>query len=139
VGIRRNTARPVVVAIVGGLIGTGAFSAPAVAKKACRDVPYSDEAQAAGRNGEPNAAGVRFDPISDTFTVWDNDFDGRPSKVFYNYAGVRDKWKFALQAQDGKANTLRLDFFIKERHRRICFGIFKAGPNSPIVRYTTRP
>ena len=53
------------------------LQAPALAKQSCSDVVYSNEAQASGPGGEPNAAGVRFTPRGDTFTIWDNQADGR--------------------------------------------------------------
>jgi hypothetical protein len=123
-----------------GLIAAAAFSAsPALAKQSCSDVVYSNEAQASGPGGELNAAGVRFTPRGDKFTIWDNQADGRRVTVLWNYAGVNDRWKLAGEPNDGTSDTFQLPALIDERYRSICFGIFKAGPNSPIVRYTTRP
>jgi hypothetical protein len=64
--------------------------------------------------------------------------DGRRVRVLWNYAGVNDRWKLAGEPNDGTSDTFQLAALIDERFRSICFGIFKAGPNSPI-RYTTRP
>jgi hypothetical protein len=109
----------------------------APARKSCSQVPYRERTQARAADGRPNAAGVVFQPKGDRFKVWDNLDDGKPVDVYFNYAGVADKWKFVISPVDGgSASVIRN---VSERYKRICFQVRTWGPDSPIVRYTTRP
>jgi hypothetical protein len=112
-------------------------AAAAAAARSCRRVPYSERTQAKADDGRPNAAGVVFQPEGDKFKVWDNLDDGKPVSVYFNYAGVADKWKFVISPVDGRATSVIRN--LNERYRHICFQVRTWGPDSPIVRYTTRP
>jgi hypothetical protein len=114
------------------------IAAPAaLAKKKCSQVPYSERTQARAADGRPNAAGVVFQPEGDVFKVWDNEADGKHVAFYFNYAGVADKWKFVVTPADGR--SARVTRNLNERYRHICFGVWTHGPDSPVVRYTTRP
>ena len=109
----------------------------ALAAKSCNQVPYSERTQARAADGRPNAAGVVFQPEGDRFKVWDNLDDGKPVDVYFNYAGVADKWKFVISPVDGHSTSVIRN--LKERYKHICFQVRTWGPDSPVVRYTTRP
>ena len=78
----------------------------ALAAKSCKQVPYSERTQARAADGRPNAAGVVFQPEGDRFKVWDNLDDGKPVDVYFNYAGVADKWKFVISPVDGHSTSV---------------------------------
>ena len=120
-----------------GLTVAASPTAEALAKTKCGQVPYSERTQAKAADGRPNAAGVVFQPEGDVFKVWDNLDDGKRVAVYFNYAGVADKWKFVLSPVDGHGTSVIRN--LRERYRHVCFGVWTHGPDSPIVRYTTRP
>ncbi len=70
-------------------------------------VPYRDRTQA-----PHNAAGLIFVPRGDKFRVWDNKRDNYLVDVWFNYAGVKDKWKWV-----GAPRLLRLDAQPEVRER----------------------
>jgi hypothetical protein len=109
----------------------------ALANQNCSQVPYSERTQAKAADGRPNAAGVVFQPEGDVFKVWDNLHDGKRVAAYFNYAGVADKWKFVLSPVDGHGTSVIRN--LDERYKHICFGVWTHGPDSPIVRYATRP
>jgi hypothetical protein len=109
----------------------------AVSKPKCADVEYSDRTQAADPDGRPNAAGVIFRPRGDVFRIWDNEPDGHVVGVWFNYAGVADKWKPVKSPADGRQRDSVRN--VSERYSRICFVVVTHDSQSPIVRYTTRP
>jgi hypothetical protein len=101
----------------------------------CGDVDYADRTQA-----YHNRAGVVFQPRGDIFKVWDNRRDNRLVSVWFNYAGVADKWKYVGTPSDGGQGPIVRN--VRERYRNICFAIVTGDRDyrqSPIVRYTTRP
>jgi hypothetical protein len=101
----------------------------------CEQMPYQDRTQVRG-----NAAGVVFVPKYDNFKIWDNDRDGYDVHVWFNYAGVKDFWKPVPDVDDGGQGPKLRE--LSERFKEICFYIETDSdeyPNSPIVRYTTRP
>jgi hypothetical protein len=123
------------VAIAALAAATG-FAVPAEsAKQTCGDRPYQDRTQVAG-----NAAGVVFVPKGDKFKIWDNVRDDDNVEVLFNYAGVDDFWKPVDQVDDGAQGTKKRN--VSERFKEICFMITTDSddyPDSPIVRYRTRP
>jgi hypothetical protein len=101
----------------------------------CDDVDYSDRTQA-----YHNRAGVVFQPRDDIFKVWDNRRDNRLVSVWFNYAGVSDKWKYVGTPSDGGQGPIVRN--VSERYRNICFAIVTGDRDyrqSPIVGYTMRP
>jgi hypothetical protein len=109
----------------------------ASAKKTCGQVPYSERTQARAPDGRPNAAGVVFEPEGDRFKVWDNVADGHEVELYFNYAGIKDRWKFIFAPLDGHNDWVIRN--LNERYKHICFQVRTVGPDSPVVRYTTRP
>jgi hypothetical protein len=104
----------------------------ALAKKSCGDVPFRDRTQA-----PHNAAGLIFVPHGDVFRIWDNKRDNYLVRIWFNYAGVKDKWKYVGSPSDGGQGPIIRN--VKE-HRQICFYVSTDSPkygNSPIVRYRT--
>ena len=110
--------------------------APAGAKATCGDMPYQEWTRA----DPDNNAGLVFRPAGDIFHVWDNSRDNKLVHVWFNYAGVDDKWKKVGTPSDGGQQAITRN--VSERYRQICFQVRtdrKAYLDSPVVRYTTRP
>ena len=104
----------------------------ALAKKSCGDMPFRDRTQA-----PHNAAGLIFVPHGDVFRIWDNKRDNYLVRIWFNYAGVKDKWKYVGAPSDGGQGPIIRN--VRE-HRQICFYVSTDSPkfgNSPIVRYRT--
>jgi hypothetical protein len=141
-GIRRKAGIGIVGVITAAAIAASPASSaarpPMPAKAAaltCDEVNYSDRTQA-----PPNAAGVIFEPKGDVLRVWDNDRDNKLVKIWFNYAGVNDKWKYVGAPSDGGQGPIVRN--VAEKYKEICFYIATDSPkyiDSPIVRYTTRP
>jgi hypothetical protein len=141
-----TTIHKATLAFVAVIVAAAAFTAsPASAKplaqpsalagKTCGDMPYRDRTQAPN-----NAAGLIFVPRGDTFRVWDNVRDNYLVRIWFNYAGVNDKWKYVGAPSDGGQGPIVRN--VAERYSQICFYVATDSPrygNSPIVRYTTRP
>lgn len=140
-----TTIHKAALAFVAVIVAAAAFTAsPAPAKptvpsalagKTCADVQYSDRTQAPA-----NAAGLIFVPRGDKFRVWDNRRDNYLVRIWFNYAGVKDKWKYVGAPSDGGQGPIVRN--VAERYSQICFYVATDSPsygNSPIVRYTTRP
>jgi hypothetical protein len=141
---RRNFRHTVGIAIA-GLVAALALASPAAAQPvaasassaglSCGEVNYSDRTQA-----PPNAAGLIFVPKGDKFRIWDNDRDDKLVRIWFNYAGVKDKWKYVGAPSDGGQGTIIRN--VSERYKEICFYVATDSAkyiDSPIVRYTTRP
>jgi hypothetical protein len=131
------------VAIVGAIVAAAVFTAgpasakphaapAALAKQSCAQAQYSDRSQAPS-----NAAGVVFNPNGDSFHIWDNQRDNHLVAAWFNYAGVKDKWKPIKSPDDGGQRTTVRN--LDERFSQICFVVVTRDNQSPIVRYTTRP
>jgi hypothetical protein len=126
--------------IAGGLLATASPAAakvpatPAALKgKSCAQVPYRDRTQA-----PHNAAGLIFVPHGDTFRVWDNKRDNYLVDIWFNYAGVNDKWKWVGSPSDGGQGPIVRN--VSERFKAICFYVSTRSPkygDAPIVRYHT--
>ena len=139
--LKRISATVGLTAAAAMLVPAGTSAMPSSAPKAragasCAAMPYSDRTQAPPNNG----AGVVFRPNGDTFHVWDNDRDRKLIHIYFNYAGVADKWKYVGTPSDGGQGPIKRN--VSERYKQICFYIVtesKKYRNSPIVRYTTLP
>ncbi|WP_028801183.1 hypothetical protein [Streptomyces sp. 142MFCol3.1] len=107
-------------AVAGLILSTAPQSAAAV--------PYRNWTQAPG-----NDAGVTFDPCGDYWKLWDNVRDGLVVTAVYNYKGVADRWKAAIQVNDGHASV---SHNVSEKHH-IYFKIISPYGDSPIVEYKT--
>ena len=67
-----------------------------------------------------NAAGVVFHPKGDLFDVWDNQpGDSEYTVVYYNYKGIKDRWKEAAVVKDGVKSTRVRKNLVE--HKRIYF------------------
>jgi hypothetical protein len=141
VGTRRKRfARTAAVAVVGTVIAAAAFTAsPAAAKPMptasaagpkCGEVPYRDRTRA-----PRNSGGVIFVPLGDVFRTWDNRRDGLQVQVWFNYEGVKDKWKKVPPPSDGGQHDVVRN--LKERYDYICFYIDTISGASETVRYKT--
>ena len=124
-------------ALAGAVAAVAMALTPAVAsaKKTCDQVPYSDRTQV-----DRNAAGVIWRPKYDNFHIWDNVRDDYKVEVWFNYAGVKDYWKPVDRIADGGQDRVLRD--VSEKYGAICFYIHTISdelPDSPVVRYTTRP
>jgi|1186.fasta_scaffold196353_2 hypothetical protein len=120
-------------AAAGGFALALSASTPALAGKTCGQVPYSDRTQA----GPNNAAGLIFQPRRDVFRVWDNKRDNYLVRIYFNYAGVKDRWHYVGAPSDGGQGPIIRN--VKE-HRQICFQVRTDSPhfrNSPVVRFRT--
>ena len=109
-----------------------ALPSTALAKQSCGDVPFRDRTQA-----PQNAAGLIFVPRGDVFRIWDNKRDNYLVRIWFNYAGIADRWKYAGSPSDGGQGPIVRN--VKE-HRQICFYVSTDSPkygNSPVVRYRT--
>jgi hypothetical protein len=112
----------------------GAPTASAAAKS-CGAMPYRDRTQAPS-----NAAGLIFQPRGDKWRIWDNVRDNHLVRIYFNYAGVKDKWKYVGAPSDGGQGPIIRN--VAEKYKQICFYVHTDSPkygDSPIVRYTTRP
>ena len=74
-------------------------------------MPYSRSTQAPPNNG----AGVVFRPNGDTFHVWDNDRDNKLIHIYFNYAGVTDKWRYVGTPSDGGQGPIKRN--VSERYK----------------------
>lgn len=118
----RNLAKALATAgAVGGLLLTTAPQSAAA-------VAYRNWTQAPN-----NAAGVVFEPCGDVWKLWDNVRDGKVATAVFNYKGVSDHWKAAIQVQDGYATAQRN---VYEKYH-IYFKVITRYGNSPIVEYKT--
>jgi hypothetical protein len=104
----------------------------ALAKQSCAQAQYRDRSQAPS-----NAAGIVFNPKGDSFQIWDNQRDNHLVAAWFNYAGVKDKWKPIKSPDDGGQRTTVRN--LDERFSQICFVVVTHNNQSPIVRFTTRP
>jgi hypothetical protein len=114
------------IAVVAGLGVFGTASASARPNPA--DYPTTNRAQTPG-----NTAGVIFHPLGDRFEIWDNDKNGLPVDVYYNYVGVKDKWK---KITSRRHHTL-IRRNLAEFPHQIYFYIEGSDRTSPIVKYRT--
>jgi hypothetical protein len=118
------------IAIFVALAIVGAFTASAVSARP--PSTFRNWAQTPG-----NTAGVVYHPGGDLWEVWHNVPGDAPSaiRVEYNYKGVKDRWKTAVQQI-----VLGLEHFTVERNvlerRRIFFRIIESKA-SPISEYPT--
>jgi hypothetical protein len=144
----RKFPRTAGIAVAGMIAAAAVFTAPASAKSPtvppafakssaanCGDMPYRDRTQAPN-----NSAGLIFVPRGDTFRIWDNVQDNHLVRIWFNYAGVNDKWKYVGAPSDGGQGPIIRN--VAERYSQICFYVHTDSPrygDSPIVRYTTRP
>jgi hypothetical protein len=104
------------------------------AGQTCGERPYRDRTQA-----PRNAAGLIFVPRGDVFRVWDNARDNHLVRIWFNYGGVADKWKYVGAPSDGGQGPIVRN--VSEKYRYICFYVHTDSPrwgDSPVVRYTTR-
>jgi hypothetical protein len=131
------------IALVAAIVAAAAFTAgpssakplaapAALAKHSCAQAQYSDRSQAPS-----NAAGVVFNPKGDSFHIWDNQRDNYVVAAWFNYSGVKDKWKPITSPDDGGQRTTVRN--LDERFKEICFVVVTHNSHSPIVRFTTRP
>jgi hypothetical protein len=119
-------------AVIAGGLTIALSAAPPALAKTCSQVPYSDRTQA-----PHNAAGLIFGPHGDVFRVWDNKRDNYLVRIYFNYAGVNDKWHFVGAPSDGGQGPIIRN--VKE-HRQICFQVRTDSPkfkDSPVVRFRT--
>jgi hypothetical protein len=108
-------------------------TASAIATSSALAWTWSDRART-----QHNYAGVVFHPNGDCFEIYDNVANGKRVRVSWNYAGVKDKVKFAYSA--GK-RTLRCPnikepaeiFFKIKGHDESGFILY----DSPIARWRT--
>jgi hypothetical protein len=114
------------IAIVAGLGLFGTSTASAQPDPA--DYATTDRAQTPG-----NTAGVIFHPLGDRFEIWDNDKNGLPVRVFYNYVGVDDAWKTVTSRRHHSLIRRNLAEF----PRQIYYYVEGSARTSPIVKYRT--
>jgi hypothetical protein len=139
ISLRRTAGSATLAAIVAAAAFTAGpssakpLAAPAaLAKQSCAQAQYRDRSQAPS-----NAAGVVFNPRGDSFHIWDNQRDNHLVAAWFNYAGVKDKWKPIKSPDDGGQRTTVRN--LDERFSQICFVVVTHNNQSPIVRFTTRP
>jgi hypothetical protein len=118
------------IAVLTALCVVGVFAASAASARP--PSTYRNWAQTPG-----NSAGVVFHPYGDFWEVWHNVPGDSPSaiRVEYNYKGVRDRWKTAVQ----QIVIGRTHFKVRRNvleHRRIFFRIIEHR-KSPISEYRT--
>jgi hypothetical protein len=117
---RKGNRRAATIAIV-GLLAISAFATPASARPASH---YLDWAQVPG-----NAAGVVFHPNGDLFDIWDNRRgDSEYTVVYYNYKGVRDRWKEAGVVKDGVKSTRLRHNLVEHRHIYFYIALWQHDP-----------
>jgi hypothetical protein len=109
-------------------VASAVLAAPASAQPNPANYPTSDRAQTNGNTG-----GVIFHPYGDRFEIWDNDKNGLPVNVYYNYVGVKDKWKVITSRRH---HTL-IRRNLAEFPHQIYFYIEASDRTSAIVKYRT--
>jgi hypothetical protein len=109
-------------------LASAVLASPASAQPNPADYPTQNHAQTPGNTG-----GVIFHPHGDGFEIWDNDKNGLPVNVYYNYVGVKDKWKVITSREH---HTL-IRRNLAEFPHRIYFYIEASDRTSQIVKYRT--
>jgi hypothetical protein len=106
-----------------------AVSIAAAAPASAYQIRYQDWS----RVGD-NSAGAVFRPNGDKFQVWDNNRDGVPVTLAWNYKGVNDHWKY-LSPQDGAQHTFNLN--LSETHHVYFYVSSAYGAPPYISEYRT--